>query len=210
MAEILDFIVIFLLITAIVYGAILNKRIKMIHESKKELANLFKSFDGTIYKAQTSIEDLKKVSSDISENLQTKIDKAAIVTDDLAFLSEKAAEITNIMEKKVQPYKQTIVNSNTNHTINAISPEKVRELKQKKTTFDKVETKLPTNSTPNPQRTKALEAMLQQIAKENNNNDGKVGLGQAKAFSHAKPMNENDGKERVADMLKALGYGESS
>ena len=84
------------------------------------------------YKYKNGIEDLKKVSSDISENLQTKIDTAAIITDDLAFLSEKAAEITNIMEKKVQPYKQTIVNSNTNHTINAISPEKVRELKQKK------------------------------------------------------------------------------
>ena len=65
MAEILDIIVITLLLVAIIYGAMLNRKISILQQSKKELANLFKSFDETILKAQIGIDDLKKVSNEM-------------------------------------------------------------------------------------------------------------------------------------------------
>lgn len=211
MTEILNFIVIFLLITAIIYGFILNRRISLIHDSKKELANLFKSFDNTILKAQTSVRDLKKVSTDISDNLQKKIDNAAIVTDDLAFLSEKAAEITSIMEKKVIPLKKEIDSKPKKEILEPVySPEQIKNLKsQGKKTTGKINP-LPTPANDGkitPQKTKALEGLLEKISKHNEQNKSEK-LKTANGSTSIPAANTKVDKEMVTDVLKALGYGE--
>ena len=92
---ILNFIIIFLLVVAIMYGFVLNKRVKLIRESGRELSHLFRSFDNTILTAQKSVDELKMVSGEISDSLQKKIDIAALMVDDLQFLNEKTLEITN-------------------------------------------------------------------------------------------------------------------
>ena len=90
MNDILDFIVISLLVVAIVYGTILNRKISLLQQSKQELANLFKSFDDTILKAQIGIDELKDVSNEASELLNKKMDKANLL------LKEKVESISEI------------------------------------------------------------------------------------------------------------------
>jgi hypothetical protein len=102
----LNFVIIFLLVTAIIYGFVLNKRINLIRESGKELSHLFRSFDDTILRAQKSVEDLKRISGAISEGLQKKIDKAALQIDELEFLREKASKAADDVSVAIANFKK--------------------------------------------------------------------------------------------------------
>ncbi len=207
MTEILDFVVIFLLIIAIIYGFILNRRILLIQNSKKELANLFKSFDNTILKAQTSIDDMKKVSSEISGGLQQKIDKAAIIIDDLEFLSEKAVEITVKMENKIVPIKKSLEAAKADSEKDSLyNPAYIQNIKQNDS-FARSPKISPTAMAADTKKARALENLLEKISKTNSEKekyDAKPGL--FKKFA-AKPPKANN-NELVEDVLKALGYGE--
>ena len=204
MNEILNIIVIVLLTLAIIYGFILYRRISLIQESKKELANLFKSFDNTILKAQKSIEELKSVSGEISGGLQTKIDKAAIMIDDLEFLSEKATKVAKNLEDNFSTAAKREVRPQQaqNNNNNGLSPEEIIKLRQASSAREKLQAKTPANQGKiNKDKAKALERLLENISKEN------------KAESQSKQGSKNNqkssaNKEVVSDVLKALGYGE--
>ena len=204
MNEILNIIVIVLLTLAIIYGFILYRRISLIQESKKELANLFKSFDNTILKAQKSIEELKSVSGEISGGLQTKIDKAAIMIDDLEFLSEKATKVAKNLEDNFSTAAKREVRPQQaqNNNNNGLSPEEIIKLRQASSARENLQAKTPANQGKiNKDKAKALERLLENISKEN------------KAESQSKQGSKNNqkssaNKEVVSDVLKALGYGE--
>jgi hypothetical protein len=218
MAEILDIIVITLLVIAIVYGAILNRKISLLQQSKQELANLFKSFDDTILQAQIGIDDLKKVSEEVSGLLNDKMEKAYVLIDDLTFLSEKAAKVTNIMDEKVkenqkkaaQIYEERPANSDSKKSSTAFSnpgPDEIKAMRKKNSSS----TNFNNNSSVKPfvdnKKAKALESMLEQI-NENKDSSNKSGnkKKQGPSFSN---NNEQDEEKIVANMLKAIGYGDN-
>lgn len=204
MNEILDFVIIALLLVAIVYGFVLNRKIMLIKDSKKELANLFKSFDDTILKAQKGINDLKIVSSEVSDGLQKKIDRATILMDDIVFLNERSADILKNMEKKVSnfnPSRQQIAAP----AENTITPDKVRNMKQAAAQSRELENKIfpiaksgNVGGKSNVGRIKALEGLLEKLS------EGKT----PQTFEAVKPAKEKDKKRMVSDALKALGYGD--
>ncbi|MCE3232571.1 MAG: hypothetical protein K0R98_828 [Rickettsiaceae bacterium] len=206
MNEILDFVVISLLIIAIIYGYILNRKIVLIQNSKKELANLFKSFDDTILKAQIGIDDLKSVSNEVSKVLQQKLDKAAFTIDDLTFLNEKAVQICTNMEKIVSSAKRQPNIAGEN----AYNPEVIKSMKQ-----SSVKQKERANTILTPasetKRTRLLEGMLEKISERRNAKEqanSKISNDNKNVYSPAPLNNSKTEQKVVADVLKSLGYGD--
>jgi hypothetical protein len=93
-----DVVVACLLITTIVFCLKLNKRIRVLQDSKSELAQLIEKFDQSTMKATHSINEIHKASKKISENMQARLDKANFLADDLAFMIEKGSKLADRME----------------------------------------------------------------------------------------------------------------
>ena len=55
---IFDSALIVMLSAALIYGFVLNRKINSLHQSRKELGKLFMQFDGTIIKAQKSLNNI--------------------------------------------------------------------------------------------------------------------------------------------------------
>lgn len=94
----LNLLIVVLLAATISYCWILNRRIKILQDSKSELAKLLKYFDESTQRASESIIALQTASKKIGENIQMRIDKANFLLDDLVFMIEKGNKIANQME----------------------------------------------------------------------------------------------------------------
>ena len=94
----LNVLMVALLVATIAYCWLLNKRIQILQDSKGELANLMRHFDESTQRASDSIMALQNASKKIGENMQTRIDKANFLLDDLAFMIEKGNKLANQME----------------------------------------------------------------------------------------------------------------
>ena len=94
----LNIVIIGLLAATIAYCWILNRRIKILQDSKSELAQLLQHFDESTTRASESIIALQSASKKIGENIQHRIDKANYLIDDLSFMIERGNKLTNQME----------------------------------------------------------------------------------------------------------------
>lgn len=89
----LDSIMALLLIVTAVYCWRLNARIKVLQDSKSELAGIIKEFDSSTQRATQSIAEIHEATARIAENMQHKIDKANYIADDLQFMIEKGGKL---------------------------------------------------------------------------------------------------------------------
>ncbi len=87
-----------LLVVTTVYCSRLNKRIKILQDSKSELAEIIHQFDESTQRATASISDIHNATSRIAENMQHKIDKANYLADDLQFMIEKGNKLADRMD----------------------------------------------------------------------------------------------------------------
>lgn len=87
-----------LLIVTTIYCWRLNKRIKVLQDSKSELSQIIRQFDESTQRATQSIGDIHEATARIAENIQHKIDKANYLADDLQFMIEKGGKIADRME----------------------------------------------------------------------------------------------------------------
>src|ERR1700744_2494676 len=94
----LNLLIAALLSVTIGYCWALNRRIKVLQDSKSELALLLKHFDESTERASESIIALQTASKKIGENIQFRIDKANYLLDDLAFMIERGNKLANQME----------------------------------------------------------------------------------------------------------------
>lgn len=94
----LDCLLAVLLVATIYFCHRLNLRVKQLQDSKSELARLIKQFDETTERATASIIDLQSATKRIGENIQSKIDKANFLADDLSFMIEKGSKVADQME----------------------------------------------------------------------------------------------------------------
>lgn len=78
-----------LLLATIVYCLKLNKRIKVLQDSKSELARIIREFDDSTKRATQSINEIHAATMRISDNIQHKIDRANYLADDLEMLIER-------------------------------------------------------------------------------------------------------------------------
>lgn len=98
----LNLLVVALLGITIAYCRTLNRRIRLLQDSRSELAELLRHFDESTTRASESIVALQAASKKIGETIQTRIEKANYVADDLAFLIERAGRQTH-MDDASQP-----------------------------------------------------------------------------------------------------------
>jgi hypothetical protein len=87
-----------LLAVTIGYCWVLNRRIKVLQDSRSELAHLLRHFDESTHRASESIIALQTASKKIGENIQFRIDKANYLIEDLSFMIEKGSKLSNQME----------------------------------------------------------------------------------------------------------------
>jgi len=80
------------------YCWMLNRRIQILQDSKSELSQLLKHFDESTQRASESIIALQTTSKKIGEGIQQRIDKANYLLDDLAFMLEKGAKLSEKLE----------------------------------------------------------------------------------------------------------------
>jgi len=102
----LDVLVASLLVITILYCWQLNRRIRILQDSKGELAKLIKHFDESTARASESIIALQTASKKIGENIQTRIDKAKYLVDDLSFMIEKGNKIADQMETGLSAHRR--------------------------------------------------------------------------------------------------------
>ncbi len=91
-------VIVVLLCVTIAYCWVLNRRIKILQDSRSELAQLLAHFDESTTRASESIVALQTASKKIGENIQLRIDKANYLIDDLAFMLEKGGKLANQLE----------------------------------------------------------------------------------------------------------------
>lgn len=94
----INLIVAVLLVTTILYCWVLNKRIRVLQDSRSELADLLMHFDLSTQKAAESIHTLQLTSKKIAETIQSRIEKANYISEDLHFLVERAEKLADRME----------------------------------------------------------------------------------------------------------------
>jgi hypothetical protein len=94
----LNILIVGLLAATISYCWILNRRIKVLQDSKSELAQLLTHFDESTQRASESIIALQTASKKIGENIQHRIEKANFILDDMAFMIEKGSKLSNQLE----------------------------------------------------------------------------------------------------------------
>lgn len=102
----LNLLVAGLLGVTIFYCWLLNKRIQILQDSRSELAELLQHFDRSTQKASDSILALQAASRKISETVQSRVDKANEVIDDLTFMLERADRAADQMEAGIAIARQ--------------------------------------------------------------------------------------------------------
>jgi len=94
----LNILIVGLLAATISYCWLLNRRIKLLQDSKSELAQLLSHFDESTQRASESIIALQTASKRIGENIQHRIEKANYLIDDLSFMIERGSKLTSQLE----------------------------------------------------------------------------------------------------------------
>ncbi len=82
-----------LLVATMIFCRRLNARIKILQDSKSELARIIREFDESTTRATESIAEIHKATNRISENIQHKIDKANFLANDLEYMIEKGNKL---------------------------------------------------------------------------------------------------------------------
>lgn len=94
----LNILLVALLMATIGYCYVLNRRIRILQDSRSELATLLKQFDDSTVKASETIVAMQTASKKIGDNIQLRIDKANYLLDDLSYAIEKASRLTSQIE----------------------------------------------------------------------------------------------------------------
>ena len=84
-----------LLIATLVYCGRLNRRIRVLQDSRSELAKIIREFDESTQRATQSIAEIHHATQRLSDNIQHKIDKANFLANDLDMLIERGGKLVN-------------------------------------------------------------------------------------------------------------------
>lgn len=91
----LDLLMTGLLLATILYCRKLNARIRLLQDSRSELAAIIREFDECTTRATQNINEIHTATTRISDNIQLKIDKANFLAQDLDMLIERGKKLVN-------------------------------------------------------------------------------------------------------------------
>lgn len=95
-----------LLGATVFYCWLLNRRIQVLQDSKGELANLLKQFDRSTKRAMQAMDLLQDASKEAGKTVQSRIEKAQYVLDDLNYMMDRADKVADQMEAGIAIARQ--------------------------------------------------------------------------------------------------------
>lgn len=120
----LDGLLVGLLIATIVYAIILDRRLRVLRQSRDEMQALLANFTAATAQAQSSMAVLRDTSQTTSADLKDQFERGKALRDDLAFLLDRGANLADRLEKDV-----TTARTSTQSTpVRARKPERLMEI----------------------------------------------------------------------------------
>ncbi|WP_025898729.1 DUF6468 domain-containing protein [Sneathiella glossodoripedis] len=105
---ILDLILIVMLAACIAYCVSLNKKLSVMRDAQSEMQKVAKQFDQAIVKSKLGIEELKKASKDVGGALQSEIDEAKTLVEELKLIQASSSRIADRLQESVGGVGQKI------------------------------------------------------------------------------------------------------
>jgi len=110
----IDIFIAVLLIAAIGYGMVLNRRIVALRRDQADLERLAISFHEATTRAESSVGNLKKAAQKSSQILKDGIDQATRVRDDLNYLVDRGEALGDQLENSVRNFEKSDLPSQDN------------------------------------------------------------------------------------------------
>jgi cell division septation protein DedD len=107
----LDGLLVGLLIATIVYAIILDRRLRVLRQSRDEMQALLANFTAATAQAQSSMAALRDTSQTTTADLRDQFERGKALRDDLAFLLDRGTNLADRLEKDVT-VARTSVQSN--------------------------------------------------------------------------------------------------
>ncbi len=95
---ILDALIVVLLVATIAYAAVLNRKLGVLRDAKSEMEALIVSFSEPIERAGSGVESLKQEAGRSGKALQSKVEAARGLVDDLGFLIETGTRLAERLD----------------------------------------------------------------------------------------------------------------
>ena len=102
---VLDGLVLLFLGATIVYAARLSRHLKNFRDGRKDLEKLIGDLSTQIMKAENSIEELKTSARNISRELQSQLDEARAMGDDLEIMTRGANNMADRLDKAADRHR---------------------------------------------------------------------------------------------------------
>ncbi len=120
MMLLLDIIVAALLGATIFFSWRLSRNIRTIRQSRSDLSIFLNDFNDAITRAELCIIRLREMDNEVGREIRSNIDKARFLSNDLAFLIQKGAEVADSIEGGIKspgnPAKKPVGSSNNEFT----------------------------------------------------------------------------------------------
>ncbi|MEA1937601.1 MAG: DUF6468 domain-containing protein [Pseudomonadota bacterium] len=107
---ILDIMVMVLLLATIAYAIALNRRLTRFREGNVELHALVREMTRTVGRTEAAIAGLKRTACDAGEDLQTRIDLARALIDELQIITDSANGLADRLERAVSAHARDTQN----------------------------------------------------------------------------------------------------
>jgi hypothetical protein len=95
----IDYIILTILGISLIYTWQLNGKIQSLKNAKEDLSILMQGFDEAIMRAEMSIKELRQFSANTLNDIQTKVNEAKQISNELSFLTDRAIELNEKLEK---------------------------------------------------------------------------------------------------------------
>lgn len=118
----INIIVILLLVPTIIFALLLNKRLKVLRNSKADLSRLIEAFNDATSKAEAGIPRLKQAVDSAGGDLKEQIRRAQNLHDDLKYILERAEQTLAQFDEK-KSYMNSMASASVN-TAPAYKPQK--------------------------------------------------------------------------------------
>lgn len=179
----LDVSVAALLLAVILYCGRLNRNIRVLQDSKSEMAKLFAEFDQSIEAAQQSVRELKEATRKSEDILREKLETANSIADDLAFMIERGNKTADQIETSLKGGRSAIKDTPAS---SSITPRETA----KRDVEPSPPAALPRKEASNAARTASIESVLEQMANRNNPSGSKPGEGKPHSRIRSKAEQE--------------------
>ena len=109
MSFLIDVFVALLLISAIGYGIVLNRKIVALRRDQAGLEKLASTFQNATKRAEESVCKLKETAQESSVILKEGVDEGVRIRDDLNFLLERGEKLADHLESAVRRTENTVL-----------------------------------------------------------------------------------------------------